>query len=191
GISLGAGVQNFQSEIEYIIPDPSHLGFIDPVFDRHDQMNGRAAGPVLSLQYRNKHIRASFGLVPFQYGNTQTPHRSSVSSISIATDAVVIAHIQIDEEIFWRIYGTEYDLYQFGAAYEVLNRLFLKIGFESTITKRKYYPYTTRITGFTVDTGPEDQLLNDFKMSNAYSAFSIGVEYVIGFGKYKEGKIEE
>jgi hypothetical protein len=191
GISLGAGVHRFYSEIEYLISDPSNSVIGDTTFYRHDELKGRGGGPVLAFHYRNDKFRASMGMGAFQFSTKNFPMRSMSTYITVFEPPDVLAHLQIDEVSYWQIYGLEYDLYQFNVAYEVLNHLFLNIGFESTLSIEKFYLYTTKITGFTYNTSPEDQPLNDFKMSHAFSAFSVGVKYEIGFGKYKEGEIEE
>ena len=47
------------------------------------------------------------------------------------------------------------------------------------------------ISGFTPDTPPQSQVLNDYTMKNTLTSFSFGVGYVLGFGKYKRGRTED
>jgi hypothetical protein len=191
GISVGAGVHNFESQIEFHIPDPYSEENSDTVLYRNDQIKAVGLGPSIALQYRNKRFRAKLGLSIFDLSKQEYPVRSDIYATSVFDGTGVLAQVQIEEESFFYTYITEYHLLQLNASYEVLKNLLIKIGFESTFEKEYYYLYTTKITGFTASMPPQNQLLNDFKMSNAYSAFSVGVEYVIGFGKYKKREIEE
>jgi len=192
GISLGAGVHSFHSEIEYFIPDPSNLVPHDTAFYRHDHIKAVGLGPHIALQYRNQRFRTRVAYSIFDYSKQEFPVRSGYFGTTIFDDTGVLAEVEIEEESFWNGYFTEGNIWQLDVSYEIVSNLFVKMGFESSLTNKKYYPYTTKITGFTYETTPENQLLNDFKMSNAYSAFSLGVEYVIGFGKYgKDKNIED
>jgi hypothetical protein len=190
GASLGVGIHNFHSQVEFLIPDPYTGESSDTVLYRNDQFKAVGYGPHLALQYRNQRLRARLGVTIFDFSKQEFPIRSEVNAITIFDDTGILAEVQIEEESFYYTYITNNRMLQLEASYEVLSNLFVKIGFESTFDKEYYFPYTTRITGFTVDMPPGDHLLNDFKMSNAYSAFSVGVEYVIGFGKYGKNKIE-
>lgn len=183
GISLGAGVHSFRREIEYSIPDPSHFTE-DTVFYRHDEFKAVGQGPAAALHYRNNRIRVNAGLMINDLSKIEYPYRSSVSSVTIFNPPDVLATVQIEEESAGYGYFIGGNLFQMDFSYEILHNLFCTIGFETALSSGKYYLYTTKISGFTYNTSPEVQLLNDFKMSNAYSAFTVGVRYGVGFGKY-------
>jgi hypothetical protein len=183
GISLGAGVHSFKSAIEFSIPDPTNFTE-DTAYYRHDILKAVGSGPSIALQYRNNRFRGKVGLVLLDYSKIESPYRSSLTLITVFDVSDVLAHVQIKEQS--SMYGVFVNnkLIQLNFSYEFIKNLFCSIGFETTLSNDKYYPYQTNITGFTFDTSHELQLLNDFKVSTAYSALNIGVQYVLGFGKY-------
>lgn len=185
GISLGAGVHSFKSEIEYSIPDPTNFTE-DTVFYRHDILKAVGSGPMIALQYRNNRFRGKVGLMLLDYSKIESPYRSSSTIITVFDLSDVLAHVQINEQS--SMYGVFVNnkMFQFNLSYKVLDNLFCTIGFESTLSSEKYYSYQTNITGFTFNTSHEVQLLNDFKVSTVYSALTIGVQYGLSFGKYGE-----
>ena len=187
GISLGAGVHSFHSEIEYLIPDISHFTQDTDLY-RHDQIKSVGMGPLIALQYRNDRFRARAGLMVLDFSKQEYPVRLGSTGIYIFDGSEVVAQVEIEENHFWNGFYQSNYLFQLDFSYEVLDNLSCRIGFETTFNKDKYYPYRTMINGFTIGDEPEIQVLNNFKMSNTYSAFSLGVEYVIGFGKYGKDK---
>jgi hypothetical protein len=187
GVSLGVGVHSFHSEIEYLISDISHFTQ-DTELYRHDQIKSVGIGPLIALQYRNDRFRARAGLMVLDFSKQEYPVRLGSTGIYIFDGSGVVAQVEIEEYHFWNGFYQSNYLFKLDFSYEVLDNLSCRIGFETTFNKDKYYPYRTMINGFTIDDEPEIQVLNDFKMSNTYSAFSVGVEYVIGFGKYGKDK---
>jgi|GEM_PF-3811013 len=145
-------------------------------------------GPLIAFQYRNDRFRARAGVIVLDFSKQEYPVRLESTGIYIFDGSEAVAQVEIEENHFWNGFYQSNDLFQLDFSYEVLDNLSCRIGFESTFNKDKYYPYRSMINGFTIDDEPVIQPLNNFKMSNTYSAFSVGVEYVIGFGKYKIDK---
>lgn len=191
GASIGMGIRRFSSQINYAIPDPSNLDHDDIVFENSYPFTASALGPVVSFLVRKDHLRARLGYGLFDLSNQKYTSRSGSSAVIISNGTEILAEIQLDEESYWRQVPTGYGLLQFDAQYNIIDNVFLKLGFETTLSGRNFYPYTLKITGFTANTTKEDHVLNDFKIRNTYASFSTGVGYIIGFGKYNRIKNEE
>lgn len=184
GLSLGIGIRKFSSKIQYSIPCPYHEDNGEIAFEDVFPFSATGTGSILSVSYRMNRIRASLGYAGFTLSNQKYKYRSGASSTTIFDGTGVLAEVELQEESR-AAYGTsEINLLQLNLAYNIIDHLFLKFGVESTIGGFKSYPYTLKITGFTENTTREEHVLNDFKMRNTFAAFSAGVSYVFGYGRF-------
>ncbi len=103
----------------------------------------------------------------------------------------VISDIRLEEESYWRFIPDVYALFQMQAQYNFTGHFYATLGFETSVNRRSIYdPYTLRITGFTENMSHVDHLLNDFRKTNVYSAVTVGVGYVFGFGHSREDQYD-
>jgi hypothetical protein len=184
GFSLGMGMRNFSSEIDYTIPDPSNEANGDVVFDNSYPFRAEGLGPIMSILFRKDRFRTRLGYSVFDINIKKFTSSNVTSSVTVFDGPETIAHILLEEVSFWHAFPTIYDILQFDAQYNILKNVFIKFGFETTVSDQNFNLYTLKISGFTENTKKEDQLLNDFKMRNTYASYSVGVGYIIGFGKY-------
>jgi len=191
GFSLSMGIRNFSSQIHYTIMDPSNEETGGVVFDNSYPFSAVGLGPVVSILFRKDRLRARLGYGVFDLSKEKYISRSGIAAVTVFDGQETIADIQLDEVSYWSAIPTGYELLQFDAQYNIIKNVFLKLGFETTVSGRNFYLYTLKISGFTENTTKEDQLLNDFKMRNTYASFSVGVTYIIGFGGYKQIKKEK
>src|SRR4030095_15196006 len=191
GFSLGAGIRNLESEIQYSIPDPSNEDQGGPVFEEHYHYTAKGFGPVISVQFRKDRFRARLGYAISDLHDQMYDQNSSISAVTVWEDSEVIAEVQLEEENYFYYVPWSYGFLQFDLQYNIIDNVFLKVGFETTDGGRQYYPYTLKITGFTENTTHDVHVLNDFKKRDTYTFISAGIGYIIGFGKYNSKRNDE
>ena len=108
-----------------------------------------------------------------------------LKAYNLSAGLLILAHFELAEESYTVFSPTYSGILHFAAEYNLIDNLYFKLGFETTLRGWKVYPYTLKVTGFTESTTQGEHVLNDFKMSNTYTSFSVGVAYVIGFGRYR------
>lgn len=188
GISLGVGVRNFRSQIDYVIPDPVDES-MDPFMEGSYPFTAKGLGPSLSVLFRKEKWRARIGFAAIDVIDQEYVSNSSSSGYGWSAGGEVIAALQVEENAYWQAIPSAYGFLQFEGQYNIFDNIFIKCGFETTINSQYPYPYTLYISGFTPETPPQTQVLNDYKMKNTLTSFSFGVGYILGFGKYNRGKI--
>jgi hypothetical protein len=186
GISLGIGLHDFQSEIRYSIPSPSSETIL---VETSDQITARGLGYIASVHFRKDRWRVRIGYALFELYNQEYPSRYRLISVtSFEPGLGVLASLDVIEKSYWQSIPIMSGLIQMEGQYRVIDQLFVRLGFETTHCCRKYYPYTVQITGFTQQTTMDDHLFNDFRIRNMYTAFSVGIAYYLGFGRYRADK---
>ncbi len=170
--------------MEYNLTDP----FNDrdsPGVERSHPFNAKGLGPTFSVLWRKDKWKARLGLGYFQlYDQHYTPSAIS-SGVTGWEDGEVFLDIDMEERAYWNVEPTSYGFLQMEGQYTVVKNLYVKVGFETTLTGPQPYFYSLLISGFTSSTSQEVQLLNDYKMKNSLASFSFGVGYTLGFGTYK------
>ncbi|MBK9980872.1 MAG: hypothetical protein IPP15_00365 [Saprospiraceae bacterium] len=184
GLSLGLGRHNFKSNIEYKIPDPIHEANGEPLYENSIPYSATGLGPVISAHYRTEKLRATIGIGDFSLSRQKYTSISHIFSSTTFESSEILAHVELTEESYWNDNIVDMGLLQFAFEYAIADHFFLKLGFENSIRRFPTYPYTLKIIGFTENTPKEDQLLNDFKMQNTFSSFSVGISYIFGFGRF-------
>lgn len=188
GISLGAGVRKFSSQIDYAIPDPFKED-LDPIFEKSYPFSAIGWGPSLAVLFRSERWRARMGLGIFNLHDPDYTSRSGISAVTIwDSDGEILADIQAEEKAYWHTAPDAYGFVQFEGQYNIFDHFFIKLSFETTFNSSYPYPYTLLISGFTPETSPEVQVLNDYEMRNTLASISLGVGYNLGFGEYKYRK---
>lgn len=191
GISLGAGVRNFRSQIDYIIPDPLYEN-LEPILEGSYPFSAKGWGPSLSVHFRKEKWRARIGLGMFDLRDQEYTSSSRISGVTIwQSGGEVLVDILRKEKAYWHTAPNSYEFLQLEGQYNIVDNFFIKCGFETTINSPYPYPYTLVISGFTPDTPPQSQVLNDYTMKNTLTSFSFGIGYVLGFGNYKRGRTED
>jgi len=190
GISLGIGIRNFNSQIDYIIPDP-FVESVEPVMEGSYPFTAKGLGPSLSVLFRKEKWKARIGLSAIDLFDQQYISNASISGYAWISGGEVIAELEVEEDAYWHTIPSAYALLHFEGQYDIFNNVYVKCSFETTVSGQYPYPYTLVISGFTPDTPPQSQVLNDYTMKNTLTSFSFGVGYVLGFGKYKRGRTED
>lgn len=183
GISLGTAIRTFGSQIDFAITDPL---FDDqpPLIERSYPFRATGWGPSLAVLYRKERWRGSIGLGLFDLHNQQYTSSKCLEVVIIfESSGEILSDIEVEEEAYWRYVPTNYAFLQLEGQYQVLENLFVRVGLQATISGSYPYPYTVLISGFTPDTPPGDQVLNDYRMKNSLASVSLGIAYRIGFGE--------
>lgn len=184
GISLGVGVRNYRSLIDYSIPDPLNES-LDPILEGFFPFTAKGLGPSLSVLFRKEKWRARMGLGTIDLFDQKYISSSHISGVTIwESGGEIIADILLEENAYWHTIPSAYAFLQFEGQYNILDNIFIKCSFETTISGQYPHPYTLHISGFTPETPPQSQVLNDYTMRSTLTSFSFGVGYIIGFGKY-------
>ena len=189
GISVGIGYRNFQSSVDYHLTDPFN-DIASPDIERSHPFKATGWGPTFSVLWRMDKWKARIGLGYFDLQDRQFTPSAITSWITAWEDGEVFLDIRIEEQAYWYTAPISYAFLQFEGQYTVVKNLYVKLGFETTLSGPQPYPYTILISGFTPNTSQQEQLLNDFKMRNSLATFSFGVGYTLGFGKYKNKMAE-
>lgn len=189
GVSLGGCIRNFGSRMSYAIPDPALFDENEIVFSNEINFSARGYGPVASLHFRKDRFRIGFGfsvidLIKVKYNKDY--HQSGVAIFNPSEGT--IAQIMVHENSYWHFIPTGYKLYHLNFEYSLTKNLHLKAGFETTLNRYSFYPIAVRISGFTADmiSKNENQILNDFRVKDSYTALSLGLNYILGIGKKYE-----
>lgn len=186
GISLGIGLHDFRSEIRYSIPFPSSENIL---VETSDQISARGLGYIASAHFRKDRWRVRIGYGLFDLYNQEYPSRYRLTLVSSQiTGQGVLNRLDILEESYWLTEPLMSSMIQFESQYRIVDQLFFKLGLETTFCCRNNFPYSVKITGFTEQTTMEDHLFNDFRIRNTYTAFSVGIAYYLGFGRYRADK---
>jgi hypothetical protein len=184
GISGGIRLRNFESNVEYVIPDPFHEEAA-PLLEDSFPFRATGWGPAFAIHWRNNRWQASIGFSFYTLTHQEYESRSGFSAVSIWDEfGEKILDIKVDEEAFWPYPPITYDFLQVEARYYISKNLFLRFGFENSSTSY-WNPVSLHIAGFIKDVIPQDKVLNDFKMKGHLTSFSVGVGGNLGFGKYK------
>ncbi len=185
GISIGAGLRNFKSQIDYTIPDPYDDQF-EPIQTGSFPFSAKGWGPNFSLDFRQGRWRSKIGLAIYGlYDQLYTSSASTRYVIVFEEGGNVLAQVKIEENAYWNSYPQSYTFFQFEGQYAIIDNFFVKIGFETTAYHSHASSYALKASGFTVHTTPVEQPLNDYKMTSTLSSFSLGLGYYFGFGHYK------
>lgn len=185
GVSVGVGWRSFDSSVDYELVDPFDA-MSSPGIERSHPFMAKGWGPTCALLWRIGKWKASIGLSYFDLYDRQFTPSLRLTAGTSWEDGEVISEIRIEEEAYWGYTApSSYGFLQFEGQYNVFKNLYVKFGFETTMSSQFPYPYTLLITGFTPQTSHEEHVLNDFKVRNKLSSVSFGVGYTFGFGKYK------
>lgn len=185
GVSVGAGWRSFHSSVDFELVDAFNA-ILSPGIKRSHPFMAKGRGPTCAVLWRMGKWKASIGLSYFNLYDRQFTPSSRVTTVTTRVDGEVISKIHVEEEAYWGYTApSSYGFLQFEGQYNVFKNLYVKFGFETTMSSQYPYPYTLLITGFTPQTSQEDHVLNDFKVRNKLSSVSFGVGYTFGFGKYK------
>ena len=190
GISLGAGMRNFRSQIDYIIPDPLDASQ-EPYIEGSYPFTAKGWGPSLSVLFRKDKWRARVGLGTIELYDQEYMSNASHSGQGWISSEGLIAYLNVEENAYWHTVPDAYAFLQFEGQYNIFDNVYVKCSFETTVSGQYPYPYTLVISGFTPDTPPQPQVLNDYTMKNTLTSFSFGVGYVLGFGKYHRVRTED
>lgn len=187
GISAGAGLRNFKSNVEYEIPDPFYEE-AGPLLEDSFPFQATGWGPLFAIHWRDNRWQASIGFAFYTLTHQQYESRSGSSGVSIWDEfGEKILDITAEEEAYWPYAPSSYDFLQVEAKYFFSKNFFVKFGFENS-DNGYLNPVTLHISGFIKDVIPQEKVLNDFKMKGHLAAFSLGVGGYLGFGKYKNHK---
>ncbi len=191
GISLGAGMRNFRSAIDYAIPDLVY-DVPYPVLEGSYQFMGNGWGPSLAILFRHRRWKGRIGIDEYDlHWHNYYSYYGSTGIFYYGDFGEKIAELHVEEKSFWSIRPITYSFLQLQAQYNILDNVYLRVGFETTISSEYPYPYVLEISGYTPETPPENQLFNIFSMRSKLSSFSFGVGYTVGFGKYKRDRIND
>lgn len=185
GLSLGAGLRNFKSEIEYTIPDP----FIEdsgPIAEGFYPFSANGWGLSVAGLWRLKRWKARIGLSIYDLSDHQyTSNKIYRSVTAFNFDGEEVSEFEMQEDAYWSGVPYSYSFLELDCQYTIFKNFFVKAGFETTINGQRPYPYTLEISVSTPGTQPEEHLLNDFRVRNTLTTFSLGVGYTLGFGHYR------
>jgi hypothetical protein len=183
GISLGVGARNFRSQIDYVIPDPFDESQ-EPYMEGSYPFTAKGLGPSISVLFRKEKWKARIGLGTIELYDQEYMSNSSNSGTAWISGGEVIADLQVEEIAYWHTVPDAYALLQFEGQYTIFDNLYIKCSFETTVSGQYPYPYILHISGFTPESPPDSQVLNDYNMKNTLTSFSFGVGYILGFGRY-------
>jgi|GEM_PF-3922555 len=185
GIYTGAGIHTYNFNAQFEIPDPVFEG--EFVFDEYRKLYALAWSPTIGLAYRTKKLMGKIGLVAFDPFKTEnSAESSSVTNIFFGgnqTGATKI--IDIDEEIRIFYDAAAYEMIQASFQYEVATNFYLHAGIEFTTGPYGIYHYRLYIKDISLDNPSISTVANDFRITSKYKALTLGVTYIVGFGKYK------
>jgi hypothetical protein len=188
GISLGATIRTFGASVDYVIQDPYeiHQGIY---LQASHPYTATAWGPTLAIGWRKDRWRGAIGVAALDFVNENYKTEAGYYGTTVFDPPAILAHLNVMEHAYY--YGTPYWDFtlQLDAQYFILDNFFVKVGFQTNNLRnpRFGHPYHITIDGFTTSTPfKEDRLLNDFRMTQRLSSFSIGVGDSLGiFGKAK------
>ncbi len=186
GFSAGVGIRSFRSQIDYSIPNAIAGGFEPPLHERSYPFSAKGLGPTFALLWRSKRWRARIGLELFDSSNQEYTSTFRYSSFPIWKPGdEKTGRITIAEQAYWYTVPQSYEFLLMECQYYIFKNTYIKLGFETTLTNQYPDPYTLEIWGYTAENAPDEQLMNDYRMSSSLSSFSIGIGYNLGFGRYK------
>jgi hypothetical protein len=187
GISVGAALRNFESNIDYAFPDP-YYPEAGPLIEASYPYKAKGWGPTVALHWRNNRWQANIGIGIFDITHAEYESISGVTGVSIWDEfGEKILDINVEEEAYWLYAPYEFEFLQFEAQYYFSKNFFVRFGFENS-GKSYWYPVTILVSGFIKDVIPQEQVLNDYKMKAQQISFTLGVGGNLGFGKYKSHK---
>lgn len=191
GFAVGAGLRNFKSQIDYTIPDPFNEDS-EPIAEGFYPFSAKGWGLSVAGLWRLNRWKARIGLSIYDLSDHQyTSNKIYRSVTAYNLDGEKLAEFEMREDAYWSAVPYSYSFLELEAQYTIFNNFFVKAGFETTINGQYPYPYTLEISGFTPETPPEYHVLNDFRVRNTLTTFSLGVGYVLGFGKYERDRNDD
>lgn len=186
GLSIGAGIRNFRTLIDYALPSQylPDSGTIE--WEGYYPFTAWGWGPTFALQYRKNRWRGSAGLVFYDLRNQKVNSTNRFfGSTTYDQMGVPITNMEVNEVAYWNYVPDAYTLIQLELQYNILENFFVKVGFETESSKIHGELYTFKAIGYNSSEPPVDHLLNDYTMKDKVASLSFGVGYILGFGKYK------